>query len=134
MADATVHVGKDGHVLSFALDCVSRRNAVVDAVLVNDRRKQGGKKRDGTFQFLLAVGEKGPVGAIASARWVLVDLHEHVLANGEIVADGVLCVLCSAWGTMQDKCTAISFFMFSFSMYLRKLQHVSASISDKQYA
>ncbi len=133
MADATIHVGKDGHILSFALDCVSRRNAVVDAVLVNDRRKQGGEKRDGTFQFLLAVGEKGPVGAIASARWVLVDLHEHVLANGEIVTDGVLCVLCVVHGVQcKDKCTAISFFMFS--MYLRKLQHMSASISDIQYA
>ena len=85
------HVGQDGHKLTPALDGVSERCPAVDAVRVYDWGEECREEGACLRQLFLSVRQEAPVGTVATARRVLVDLGEHVLADGEIVADGILC-------------------------------------------
>ena len=63
---------------------------VVHALFIDDWGVEGGEEWDGPLQLIISLREEGPVRAIAPAGRVLVDLGEHSLANGEVMAYGVL--------------------------------------------
>ena len=82
---------KERNVLAFAFHRVgSFCTTTVDTLGINDRRAKCREQRNRSLEFFFTIRKKGPVGAVTSTRWVLVDLHEHVLANREIVTNGIL--------------------------------------------
>lgn len=76
---------------------------MVGTVGVYDWRLESSKKWDGLLQLFFPIREEGPVGAVATSRGVLEHLHEHVLADGQIVSDRVLFIGGKSEGGKKEK-------------------------------